>query len=280
MRFKSFTVKQGLLGLGAMMLGAGLSSAALAASNSQLSGFSPAQQQQIQKYVASSMHKYLLQHPEVIMQSVQQYQMKMQQQKQNKSKQTVISQIHNLVNDPMSPSVGPANAAVTVVEFFDYQCSACHAMYPIVHDIMKKNPKVRYVFKNFPIFGPASEFAARAAIAAVKQGKFLALHNKLFSSSKMEGKLTNKDVLAMAQQVGLNIKQLTKDMQSPAVVQEVKDNMKLAETIGLQGTPAFMFIPTAKGHNLSSMQLNAKVGFIPGGAPPQQMQALIDQAQP
>lgn len=250
-----------------------------AAEVSGLSKFSPAQQQQLGKYMDSSIHEYLMSNPQVIVQAVQQYEMQQHAKMMNKSLSVIAENVQALVADPISPSIGPKNAPVTFVEFSDYQCSICHAMYPRIKQLIKNNPNVRFVFKEFPIFGPASIYAAKAAIAATRQGKFEALHNALFSSSKMEGKLTKQDVLDMAKQVGINIVKLQKDMKNPAVAREISDNYKLAgPKLKLQGTPAFLIIPTPPAKKLTESQLVSRIGFVPGGAALSQLQGMIDAA--
>lgn len=265
-----------------LAIGGVLSYAAVsqAAASTSLSAFSPAQQKQLQSYVQTNIQQYISNNPKAIIQSVQKMQMQQQQQTVAKGKQAAIENIDSLALSKTSPTVGPKNAPVTIVEFFDYQCSACHAMFPRMEQIIKNNPNVRYVYKEFPIFGPASEFAAKAAIAAQKQGKFLALHNALFNSDKMEGKLTNADVLAMAKKVGINIVKLQKDMQDPAIAQEMKNNYALASKLKLIGTPAFVIMPTPnKAKPLSAAQLSNKLGFVPGGVSASQIQELINKAK-
>lgn len=250
-----------------------------AANSGGLSSFTPAQQQQLKQYMDSAMQQYIMKNPKVVIESVKQLEKQQQQAAMQAGMQVIVDNINQLVHNPASPSIGPANAPVTIVEFYDYQCSVCHAMYPRVKQLLKQNPNVRYVAKEFPIFGPASQFAAKASMAAAKQGKFEALHNALFASSKMEGKLTNQDVLDMASKAGINMAKLKKDMQDPAIAKEIKDNYALAGKLKLQGTPAFIIVPTPAGKQLSKSALASKLGFVPGAADVAQLQALINQAK-
>ena len=139
-------------------------------------------------------------------------------------------------------------------------------MFPILNKFIKQHPNVRVVFKEFPIFGPASQYAAKASIAARMQGqkKFLAFHDGLFKSGLMEGKLKPADVDRIAKEAGLNMAQLKKDMDSPTVAKELKATFKLARDLQLQGTPAFVIMPTKDGDQAKV----AKITFIPGGVRP------------
>ena len=251
-----------------------------AKTNNTLSKFTAAQQSQIKKYIDQQMQQYIMDNPKVIMSSVQRLQMQMQAKTMQQSQNAVAAHVAELTSSATSPTVGPKNAPVTFVEFYDYQCSVCHAMYPRVEQLMKNNPKIRFVFKEFPIFGPASQFAAKAAIAAEKQGKFMALHKALFQSNKMEGKLTNQDVLDMAKKAGIDTDKLQKDMKDPAIQTEINDNYALAKKIKLQGTPAFIVSPTVKqGDSAAAQKAAGKIGFAPGGATIPQLQAFIDKAK-
>jgi protein-disulfide isomerase len=253
--------------------------AATTSADVSLSKFSKVQQKQLNSYIDQRIHDYILSNPKVIIESVQKMQQQAEEKKVGAGKKAAIEYAAKLVSTHGSPAVGPKNAPVTVVEFFDYQCSACHALYPQIKIIMKKNPNIRYVYKEFPIFGAASEFAAKAAIAAQKQGKFAALHDALFTSNKLEGKLKKEDVLAMAKKVGINIPKLEKDMQDPAIAQEIKANYDLAAKLKLPGTPALVVIPTPpKGKELSAADFSNRFGFFPGAAPANKIQAMIDKA--
>lgn len=132
---------------------------------------------------------------------------------------------------------GSASGDVTVVEFFDYQCSYCKQAAPTVNKLLEEDSKVRVVYKEFPILGPASETAARAALAAQMQGKYEALHNALMA---MNGPLTLPAVLQAAARVGLNPTKLRADMELPEVRAAIEKNLTLAAALRISGTPAFV----------------------------------------
>ena len=159
---------------------------------------------------------------------------------------------------------GNPNGTVTLVEFFDYQCGHCKEMNKIVQDTMGKNNKLRLVFKELPIFGPDSQFAAKAALASLKQGKYMEFHNALLSA---DNSLTQEKVFQVAQSVGLNVAQLKQDMDSAAIKQQLTDNFKLAQDLRLIGTPTFVL------GNQSLTQFR----FIPGATTQENLQSQIDQ---
>lgn len=233
-----------------------------AATNNDIS---PAERAKIESVV----HDYLLKKPEVLVEALQSMQKKQYEEAEKTVQQTQQSAgkyAKALFNQGSDPVAGNPNGKVTVVEFFDYQCAHCIDMVPTVDAIIKANPEVRVVYKEFPIRGPVSEFAARATLAANKQGKYKELYHAIMGSKQP---LTQEGILASAKDVGLNVDQLKKDMSDKAVDAELKANMKLAQELKLFGTPAF-FIGKTDG--------NGSVNYVPGEMKQEQLQSLIDQA--
>lgn len=228
------------------------------------SSFTPAQEKEIQAVVGS----YLQSNPQVIISSLQSYQQKQMQEAEQtiKSTQKEASQYVNaLFHNAKDPVAGSATAPVTIVEFFDYQCTHCVDMAPVIAEVIKSNPNVRFVFKEFPIRGPLSDFASRAALAANMQGKYIPFHDELM---KTKQPYTQEAILAAAKTVGLNLEQLQKDMDSAAVKDQIKSTMKLAQDLKLLGTPAF-FVGKTNATTTSS------VNYVPGQMNMEQLQSLI-----
>jgi protein-disulfide isomerase len=167
-------------------------------------------------------------------------------------------------NDPIG---GNPRGTVTVVEFFDYQCAHCIDMAPVVSAIIRANPDVRYVFKEFPIRGPISELAARAALAANKQGRYLQMNKALFEADRP---LNEESIMQAAQNAGLNMTQFKKDINSISVIHQVNSNLRLAQQLRLNFTPVFFFAKTRKEGNY-----NMIIGAISRSA----MQNAINQAK-
>ena len=236
--------------------------------NEANSAITPAQKTQIQDII----HQYLLDKPEVLVEALQSFQRKQYEQAEQTVKKTQanVSQFANaLFKQTNDPVAGNANGKVTVVEFFDYQCYHCVDMAPVIESIIKSNPDVRLVFKEFPIRGPLSQFAARAALAANKQGKYYELHNALLTTKQP---LTEAGVFEIAKGAGLNVDQLKKDMDDKSVENQLKDNLKLAQDLKLFGTPAF-FIGKTDTQNAKN------INYVPGALDQKQMQDMIDKAK-
>lgn len=151
--------------------------------------------------------------------------------------QRIAARWRQLANDPAAPTIGNARADVTIVEFFDYTCPYCKAVEPRLEALLKSDPKVRLVLKEFPILAPESMIAARAALAAKGQGKYTAYHNAMM---RFEGRLTEADIFAMAKAAGLNVVRLKRDMNTPAVSDQIISVFNQARGIRVFQTPAFI----------------------------------------
>lgn len=173
-----------------------------------------------------------------------------------------ISELFHKTKDPV---IGNPKGKITMVEFFDYQCSHCINMAPVIEMIKQTNPDVRIVFKDFPIRGPLSEFAARAALAANYQHKYYVFSHALLHSHTA---LTENEVFTIAKRVGLNTDKLKKDMNSPATTRQLNANIRLALQLNLNGTPAFYFAKTKDG---------SQANFVLGEMTQSEMQAVIDK---
>ena len=194
----------------------------------------PDQVQQVEKLI----REYLLKHPELLVEMSNRLRAQQEQATQQRVKQAAATRQKDLVADPNSYVAGNVSGDVTVVEFFDYQCGYCKRVHPTVNQLVQRDPNVRVVLKELPILGPASELAARAAIASLKQpGKYPALHNALMQN---QGGLDENSVMAIAGRVGLDVARLATDMKSDHVTAVIAANRELAVALGIDGTPAFI----------------------------------------
>lgn len=224
-----------------------MSFSAMAATAPASSAFTPAQQ----KAMGPLIEQYLLKHPEILMKmsnALREQQMQQMQAEAKKTEGVLLKNKSLLAVDKNSVTRGSKTAPITLVEFYDYQCSACAATYPQLEkfldtDFAKQN--VRVVYRSFPFFGPASVYAAKMVIAAKGQGKGIALHQALFKSGLIEGKLSKKAVNKIAAGIkGLNMAKLKKAMQASWVKKEMAANSTLTKDIHLNATPGFIFHPT------------------------------------
>jgi len=181
--------------------------------------------------------EYLMAHPEVLVESLSTYQEKLEAQQAEAQRQALATRQNEMFKNPASPVAGNPQGDVTLVEFFDYQCGYCKAVHADVWRLLESDGKVRLVLKEFPILGPASLTASRAALAARKQDKYDALHSALMEN---RGQLDDDQIMRIAGSVGLDMERLKKDMQAPDIQDALQRNLQLAADLNIRGTPAFV----------------------------------------
>jgi protein-disulfide isomerase len=192
-----------------------------------------AQRQQIEQII----HDYIMAHPDVLVSSLRQADDKLHKDDEVKTSKAVDVHKTEVFNDPATPVGGNPRGDVSVVEFFDYRCPYCKQVQPSLEKMLQQDSQLRLVYKEFPILGPASVTAARAALAARAQGKYDQFHKAMMEA---HGAVTDDTVYRVAGSVGLDIDKLKRDMAAPEVSQALKTNLKLADALGIRGTPAFI----------------------------------------
>lgn len=195
--------------------------------------FSPAQKTEIENLMKS----YLLTHPEVLRDMASALDASDKKTAEDARGKGLTSQAKEIFHDGMDGVVGNPKGDVTVVEFMDYNCGWCRKGIKGVQSLVKSDPNVRVVMKEFPIFGEGSEYAAKAALASARQGKYWEFHQALFASP---GKVTAEVTDQIAQQVGLDVPKMKIDMADPAIVAQIQKTNDLAQSLQLTGTPAFI----------------------------------------
>lgn len=216
-----------------------------------------------------AIHDYILAHPEVLIESLQRAKAKAEQRQAGLIRSRIIALGKTLVDDPNSPILGNPKGDVTLVEFFDYRCPYCRQVEPWVQTLLKEDPGVRLVEKEFPILGPASIYAAHMALAAWKQGKHTAFRNALMAKegNMDEGSIHEDLVLQVAESIGLDMDRMKVDMASSDVEGEIRVNMRIAQSLSLTGTPAFIIgaelVPGATDlATLRAMVIDARQGHL------------------
>lgn len=151
---------------------------------------------------------------------------------------TVEGQKHMLAN-PGTPPVGAARPDVTIVEYFDYNCPYCKKLVPALQAILGQDPRVAVVYKDWPILGPVSVYAASSALAAGWQGKYLAAHDALISGPRLA---QNDQVDSILQRAGVNVDTLKKDRVTHAkeIAALLQRNDEEAHALALEGTPGLV----------------------------------------
>ncbi len=200
--------------------------------------------------VRKIVREYLLEHPEVIEEAIRVLQARREARKQDRVRAALREHDGVLRSHPMSPVSGNPKGDVTLIEFFDYQCGYCKRSLQPLKDLLESDGQLRIVWKEFPILGPVSRFAARAGMAAARQGRYLEYHVAVMGS---RGKLTEDRVMAMAADAGLDVRRLRRDMADPAIESYLDETIRLARTLGINGTPAFVIgdtlVPGAVGRD-------------------------------
>ena len=194
---------------------------------------------------------YLLNNPEVMQEMSTALQIRSDSQLADSITRRAAASPSLLTVDARDPAFGPADAKVTVIEFFDFRCPGCKQTAPEVLRMMQAHPDVRFVFKDWPILdrgdpaGP-SHYAARAAQAAHDQGKYLPVFRALMS----EGDLTPESVDAIMVANGVTLEAAHAAIGSPEMTRHLTDTHTAASALGLQGTPTFII----NGRAVASIQ--------------------------
>jgi len=199
--------------------------------------FSEPQRSEIEKIIKD----YLLAHPEVLQEAMAELEKKQQVAETEKARSAIKNHSDALFNSPRQVVLGNPQGDVTFVEFFDYNCGYCKRALSDMVELMGKDPKLKVVLKEFPVLGPGSVEAAQVAVAVRMQDKtgkkYLDFHQKLLGG---RGQVDKAKALAAAKDVGLDMARLDKDMKSDEVSKTIEESMKLAEALGLNGTPSYV----------------------------------------
>ena len=225
----------------------------------QNSQFSPDQVEAIEQLV----REYLLANPEVILDAINELERRQNLAAESQQREAIFANQVALARDPNSPVLGNPEGDVVLVEFFDYRCPYCRKVAEDILDVVEEDGHIRLVMKEYPILGPESVFAAKAALAAAKQGQYKEFHLKLMT---IGGGVTEESTLATARQLGLDMEQLQADMDSPEVIQAIRDVHELAGALTIRGTPAFVIHDQVVPGALSMDQLRQLVNDARAGA--------------
>jgi len=180
---------------------------------------------------------YLLKNPEIVEQALRIIEERQRKAEKQESMKALVAHREDLLSDPRSPVGGNPRGSVTVVEFFDFRCPHCKHVAPDVKKLAQEDSDVRIVYKQFPVLGPDSELAARAALAAHAQGKYAALHDAMLAAN---GPLTLPVILKLAGPAGLDVAKLQADMETPEIRATIERDRALAAAVGITGTPSFV----------------------------------------
>jgi protein-disulfide isomerase len=180
---------------------------------------------------------YLLKNPEVIIEIQAALEAKMEKEQAEKLKSFMSENAKDIYRSPNASVAGNPDGDITVVEFFDYNCGYCKRGMPELQKLIENDKRVRVVFKELPILSKGSEEAARAALAAKRQGKYWEFHQALMSA---KGQANEASSLKAAEGLGLDMAKFKADMKGDAVTSELDQMKALAKKMGISGTPHFL----------------------------------------
>jgi len=187
----------------------------------------------------SNVRAYLLEHPEVLQEAQMALQTKDAEAAVEETNQAAAANAGLLAPDARDPAFGPANAKVTVIEFFDFRCPGCKAVAHDYRALMAAHPEVRFVFKDWPILDRGdditSQYAARAALAAHQQGKYLEVYDALMT----ERALSIEAIDAILAAHGVDMARAKAAIAAPDTTRHIADIHTTAGALRLRGTPTF-----------------------------------------
>jgi protein-disulfide isomerase len=199
--------------------------------------FSASQRGEVERIV----REYLIAHPEIIQDAMAELEKRQSAADAEKHKSAIKQYSQAIFSSPRQVVLGNPDGNVTFVEFFDYNCGYCKRAMDDMLTLMKDDPKLKVVLKEFPVLGPGSVEAAQVAVAVRMQDKsgkkYLEFHQKLLTG---RGQADKARALAVAKDIGLDMARLEKDLASPEVKATLQESFKLAEALGLNGTPSYV----------------------------------------
>lgn len=231
-----------------------------------VNGFTKAQQAQIKVII----HNYLVQNPRVLVEASQ----ALQEQQMAKLRKDAVKSARVNTDELLrsnSPTAGDSHGGITMIMFSDYQCPFCRLMDPVLQNLIKANPKMRIVFKEFPVHGKYSVMSAKAALAAGLQGKYWEVHKALM---KAKMPLTEQEIMDAAKSAGLDMQKLTVDMRKPWVGQEINGVYRLAKKLNLIGDPSFFVMKSDTMDNSKN-----PIYFLAGYVSEHELQGVINKAK-
>lgn len=262
--FANYVLRVAAMGL--MLMLAGLPASA--------QEFSDAQKAEVGKIIGEYLkenpefiREYLLENPEILLEVSDKLRALQIQEEREGATLAMIEYQEKLERHPMTPVTGNPEGDITLIEFFDYNCTFCKRAFVTMKEIEEEDPNLRVVWKEYPILtsrAPTSLTAAKVAMAANLQGKYIEIHDALMS---VRGALTSDAlVFEIAEDIGLDMARLKKDMESHAVKAYISETVKLGEALKFQGTPTFVINGAVIGGAVPKEVLVAVIAAARAGA--------------
>lgn len=188
--------------------------------------------EELDKYI----YEYIMENPEVILESVDKLRQKMQENTEVDDK-FLEENFIEMANNPNIPFMGSDKPKVIIIEFFDYNCGYCKRSLDAITELLRSEFDLKVSFRDYPILSPSSRTAAKAALAAMQQGKYFALHSALMS---MQGNLNEEKIFQTAKNLDINIDKLKDDMNDLTIENILQENEDIARKLNIRGTPTFI----------------------------------------
>jgi protein-disulfide isomerase len=230
-----------------------------AATPARAQSFTADQRGEIERIVK----EYLLSHPELLQEVMSELEKRQAVAEAEKHRAAVKQYSEAIFSSPRQVTLGNAQGDVTVVEFFDYNCGYCKRAMSDMLELMKNDAKLKFVLKEFPVLGEGSMQAAQVAAAVRMQDKsggkkYLEFHQKLLTG---RGQADKARALAAAKEAGFDVARIEKDIAGEEVKATLEESFKLAEALGLNGTPSYVVgndvVVGAVGLNTLKEKVNA-----------------------
>jgi len=214
--------------------------------------------------IVEILRRALVEDPSILRQAIAGFEAAEQRARAEARRSAIARNADALFSDPSDPTRGAARGDVTIVEFFDARCTYCKQMRPAMEALLRGDPNIRVVMKDLPILGPNSVVASRALLAAQRQGRYAPFQEALLA---LRVEPTEAILREQAQRVGLDWARLRRDMDDPAIMRRLEANLRLAQDLGIDGTPAMVIL----GRGAPT--------FVPGAVDLPQLEQMVADAR-
>jgi protein-disulfide isomerase len=210
------------------------------------------------KAIEPVIRKYILEHPEVLHEALYNYQIKRQMEEEEARKDAVKKLHKDIYESPHDAYVGPKDSKKVIVEFFDYNCSACKQVFGEVAGVLSEHPDTKIIFKEFPIFGESSVENARIGLAVFRlhPEKYKDFFQKMMT---FEGRSDVNQAIQFASDLGMDVNALRKEAEKQEITEIIAENRSLGEKLKLEGTPSFVIKDELIGHGLDKDSMIEKL---------------------
>ncbi len=196
--------------------------------------------------------------PQIIVDAMNKFEAKQREAQAKKAAKLFKENINELNNDPSTPFVGPKDAKVVLVEFFDFSCGYCKRLAPTIEALVKANPDVKFVFKPITFVAQISKYAAQAALAANEQGKFIEMYTALLGSTE---RLDEAKINAIAEKLGLDMAKYNADVTSQKVKDAINNVAQLGNKLQIHGVPSLVLNGTPL-QSVSAENIQAEINKL------------------